>query len=101
MIEEIIKNKIGFKGTLMTDDISMKALSGDIATNSFLALQAGCDLVLHCNGNFNEICQIAEKISLLNSVSIDPILLDTFKTKKTLNLKEIASELEHIISKAS
>jgi beta-N-acetylhexosaminidase len=86
----------------MTDDISMKALNGDIATNSFLALQAGCDLVLHCNGNFNEICQIAEKISLLNSVSIDPILLDTFKTKKkTLNLKEIASELEQIISKAS
>ena len=101
MIEEIIKNKIGFKGTLMTDDISMKALRGDIATNSFLALQAGCDLVLHCNGNFNEICQIAEKISLLNSVSIDPILLDTFKTKKTLNLKEISSELEHIIGKAN
>ena len=101
MIEDIIKNKIGFKGTLMTDDISMKALSGDIATNSLLALQAGCDLVLHCNGKFNEICQIAQKISSLNSVSIDPILLDTFKAKKTLNLNEIASELEHIISKAN
>jgi len=101
MIKEIIRNKIGFKGTLMTDDISMKALRGDVATNSFLALQAGCDLVLHCNGNFDEICRIAEKISVLNLISIDPILLDIFKTKKSLNLGEIASELTHILSKAS
>ena len=101
MIKKIIRNSIGFKGTLMTDDISMKALSGNVATNSFLALQAGCDLVLHCNGNFNEVCQIAEKISVLNLVSIEPLLLDIFKTKKTLDLKEITSELNYILSRAS
>ena len=101
MIKKIIRNCIGFKGTLMTDDISMKALSGNVATNSFLALQAGCDLVLHCNGNFNEVCQIAEKISVLNLVSIEPLLLDIFKTKKTLDLKEITSELNYILSRAS
>ena len=101
MIKKIIRNSIGFKGTLMTDDISMKALSGNVATNSFLALQAGCDLVLHCNGNFNEVCQIAEKISILNLVSIEPLLLDIFKTKKTLDLKEITSELNYILSRAS
>ena len=101
MIKKIIRNSIGFKGTLITDDISMKALSGDVATNSFLALQAGCDLVLHCNGNFNEVCQIAEKISVLNLVSIEPLLLDIFKTKKTLDLKEITSELNYILSRAS
>ena len=101
MIKKIIRNSIGFKGTLMTDDISMKALSGNVATNSFLALQAGCDLVLHCNGNFNEVCQIAEKISVLNLVSIEPLLLDIFKTKKTLDLKEITSELNYILSQAS
>ena len=101
MIKKIIRNNIGFKGTLITDDISMKALSGNVATNSFLALQAGCDLVLHCNGNFNEVCQIAEKISVLNLVSIEPLLLDIFKTKKTLDLKEITSELNYILSRAS
>ena len=101
MIKKIIRNNIGFKGTLITDDISMKALSGNVATNSFLALQAGCDLVLHCNGNFNEVCQIAEKISVLNLVSIEPLLLDIFKTKKTLDLKEITSELNYILSQAS
>jgi beta-N-acetylhexosaminidase len=101
MITEIIRSKIGFKGTLMTDDVSMKALSGDVGTNSLLALQAGCDLVLHCNGNFNEICQIADKISMLNLISIDPTLLDVLRTKKSLNLGEITSELTHILSKLS
>ncbi len=101
MITEIIRSKIGFKGTLMTDDVSMKALSGDVGTNSLLALQAGCDLVLHCNGNFDEICQIADKISMLNLISIDPTLLDVLRTKKSLNLGEIASELTHILSKLS
>ena len=101
MITEIIRSKIGFKGTLMTDDVSMKALSGDVGTNSLLALQAGCDLVLHCNGNFGEICQIADKISMLNLISIDPTLLDVLRTKKSLNLGEITSELTHILSKLS
>ena len=101
MITEIIRSKIGFKGTLMTDDVSMKALSGDVGTNSLLALQAGCDLVLHCNGNFDEICQIADKISMLNLISIDPTLLDVLRTKKSLNLGEITSELAHILSKLS
>ena len=101
MITEIIRSKIGFKGTLMTDDVSMKALSGDVGTNSLLALQAGCDLVLHCNGNFDEICQIADKISMLNLISIDPTLLDVLRTKKSLNLGEITSELTHILSKLS
>ena len=101
MITEIIRSKIGFKGTLMTDDVSMKALSGDVGTNSLLALQAGCDLVLHCNGNFDEICQIADKISMLNLISIDPTLLDVLRTKKSLNLGEITSELKHILSKLS
>ena len=101
MITEIIRSKIGFKGTLMTDDVSMKALSGNVGTNSLLALQAGCDLVLHCNGNFDEICQIADKISMLNLISIDPTLLDILRTKKSLNLGEITSELTHILSKLS
>ncbi len=101
MITEIIRSKIGFKGTLMTDDVSMKALSGDVGTNSLLALQAGCDLVLHCNGNFDEICQISFFFSMLNLISIDPTLLDVLRTKKSLNLGEITSELTHILSKLS
>jgi len=55
-----IRDEIGFDGLLMTDDISMKALSGDLATLSRQALAAGCDVVLHCNGTLAERRAVAE-----------------------------------------
>ncbi len=51
----LIRDRIGFDGLLMTDDISMEALSGDIAERSAAAIAAGCDLVLHCNGEKAEM----------------------------------------------
>jgi beta-N-acetylhexosaminidase len=55
---DLIRNKIGFKNILMTDDISMKALKGNIIDTSQLALKAGCDLILHCNGEMAEMQKI-------------------------------------------
>lgn len=55
-----IRNEIGFKGLLITDDMSMKALKGDIGSLSKQALEAGCDLILHCNGDMYEMNRIAE-----------------------------------------
>src|SRR6185503_10469047 len=49
-MHEVIRGVIGFGGALMTDDLSMAALSGTVAERSRAALAAGCDLVLHCNG---------------------------------------------------
>ena len=51
VINSVIRKKIGFKGILISDDISMKALKGDIVKNSINALNAGCNLVLYCAGN--------------------------------------------------
>lgn len=50
----LIREEIGFDGLIMTDDISMKALSGDLASLSRASLDAGCDLILHCNGTLDE-----------------------------------------------
>ncbi|MBU3028798.1 beta-N-acetylhexosaminidase [Paracoccus marinaquae] len=47
----LIRDRIGFDGLLMTDDITMRALSGSEADRAATALKAGCDLVLHCNGS--------------------------------------------------
>ncbi len=47
---DLIRKEIGFNGLLMTDDIAMQALAGSIAERSSLAIKAGCDVVLHCNG---------------------------------------------------
>jgi beta-N-acetylhexosaminidase len=58
-IGEVIRGTIGFSGLLMTDDLSMKALSGDFAGRTRAALNAGCDVVLHCNGGMDEMKAVA------------------------------------------
>lgn len=57
----IIRDEIGFDGLLMTDDISMEALSGTVRERGAAALAAGCDLVLHCNGAFDEMVSIWQR----------------------------------------
>ncbi|THH38783.1 beta-N-acetylhexosaminidase [Aliishimia ponticola] len=57
---DMIRTEIGFDGLLMTDDISMKALSGSLADLSRQSLDAGCDVVLHCNDTFAQRREVAE-----------------------------------------
>lgn len=59
IIGEIIRKEIGFDGCLMSDDISMKALGGDMRQRAALSFAAGCDLVLHCNGEMAEMDAVA------------------------------------------
>jgi beta-N-acetylhexosaminidase len=59
MVREVIRGFIGFQGLLMSDDISMGALSGSIAERVKAALAAGCDVVLHCNGDLTEMTEVA------------------------------------------
>jgi beta-N-acetylhexosaminidase len=54
-----IRERIGFDGLLMSDDLSMKALKGDFATLAKDIWAAGCDLVLHCNGKMDEMQAVA------------------------------------------
>ncbi|TVP68976.1 MAG: beta-N-acetylhexosaminidase [Rhodobacteraceae bacterium] len=56
----LIRDEIGFDGLLMTDDISMQALRGPVDERARAALAAGCDLVLHCNGEMAEMQALAE-----------------------------------------
>jgi beta-N-acetylhexosaminidase len=60
VIRDVIRKQLGFNGLLMTDDVSMKALSGTLAQNTKAALEAGCDVVLHCNGIAAEMHEVAE-----------------------------------------
>jgi beta-N-acetylhexosaminidase len=59
VIEEVIRGTIGFDGLLMTDDLSMKALDGAFSTRARNALRAGCDMILHCNGDMDEMKAVA------------------------------------------
>ncbi len=60
VIRDVIRKQLGYNGLLMTDDLSMKALSGSFAEKTAAALNAGCDVVLHCNGVIEEMEQVAE-----------------------------------------
>jgi beta-N-acetylhexosaminidase len=59
VIRDVIRGEIGFDGLLISDDISMGALSGPISARTRAALFAGCDVVLHCDGNMTEMEQVA------------------------------------------
>jgi beta-N-acetylhexosaminidase len=62
MVREVIRGFIGFQGLLMSDDISMGALAGTPAERSRAALAAGCDIVLHCNGDLAEMSAVAGSV---------------------------------------
>ena len=55
VINRVIRGAIGFDGLLMSDDLSMQALSGELTRRAELSLSAGCDVVLHCNGKMDEM----------------------------------------------
>ncbi len=59
VIAEIIRGAIGFSGVLVSDDLSMRALGGPFEERARAALAAGCDLVLHCNGDMDEMMAVA------------------------------------------
>ncbi len=89
IIEKIIRNRIGFKGLLMTDDISMKAISDEVSIAALKSLNAGCDLVLHCNGNINEMNKIAKKIkNETEPILIPEELVDIYQTKTDFSLNK-------------
>ncbi len=81
IIKKIIRKKIGFRGILMSDDISMKALKYDLITNAKKSLSAGCNLVLYCSGN------IKDNFKLIKSVPY----IDQFTAKKTSEIYKILS----------
>ena len=79
IIYEIIRKKIGFKGILMSDDISMKALKFDLITNAKKSLEAGCNLVLYCGGRINDNFKLIKSIPYI----------DKFTSKKTSEIYKI------------
>jgi beta-N-acetylhexosaminidase len=69
MVREVIRGFIGFQGLLMSDDISMNALSGSIAERSRAALGAGCDVVLLCNGELKDMSEVASATPMLEGAA--------------------------------
>ena len=78
---QLIRDKIRFNNILISDDISMKSLKHSIKKNTQKAFIAGCNLVLHCNGNYKEMLEVANNSPLV----------DSFIIKKTSQFYKILS----------
>ena len=73
VVKKIIREKIGFKGIIMSDDISMKALKYDIISNAKKALSAGCNLVLYCSGNINDNLKLLKNVPYIDKFTINKL----------------------------
>ena len=70
IIKKIIRQEIKFRGILISDDISMKALKYDLVQNATMSLNAGCNLVLYCAGNIKESSKLLKKIPFIDAFTI-------------------------------
>jgi beta-N-acetylhexosaminidase len=70
VIRDVIRGEIGFDGLLVSDDLSMQALNGPLDVRARAALFAGCDVVLHCNGDMDEMKLVATEAKALDGVPL-------------------------------
>lgn len=70
VVRDVIRGEIGFAGLLMSDDLSMQALEGSLSIRAKAALFAGCDVVLHCNGDMKEMRDVASEVTPLEGLSL-------------------------------
>jgi len=80
---DLIRNYIGFDGVLISDDLSMKALQDSFKERAQKSIAAGCDVVLHCNGNMDEMIQVASGVVELSQEAAK-------RVERSLNILKVA-----------
>jgi beta-N-acetylhexosaminidase len=92
---EVIRKDIGFDGLLMTDDLSMEALSGTVAQRAAASIAAGCDIILHCNGKADEMAAVAQASGVMTDAAITRAnrALALRKTPENIDIGALEAEL--------
>lgn len=99
-----IRDEIGFDGLLMTDDLSMSALrGGSISERCRLSLAAGCDVILHCNGELAEMQSVASEAQSLEGVAAlrAQRVLDVRRDSVEINAELLVEEFESAMARAA
>ena len=98
----LIRADIGFDGLIMTDDITMKALAGSLAELSRLSIDAGCDVVLHCNGDMGEMQEVVEASGTMNAAAIrrGEAALASRHTPDPVDISHLHAQLEALANEA-
>jgi beta-N-acetylhexosaminidase len=102
IIEQVIRGVIGFQGLLMSDDVSMNALSGSIAERTRAIFAAGCDMVLHCNGDLDEMREVAAETPELSGKALERAgrALASRRTPQPFDRVAARAELEALMTRA-
>ncbi len=98
----LIRKDIGFDGLIMTDDITMKALAGSLTELSRLSIDAGCDIVLHCNGDMSEMEEVVAASGNMNvhSQSRADAALACRRTPDPVDISHLHAQLEALANEA-
>lgn len=97
----LMREHLGFSGLIMSDDLSMKALSGTLTERAEQSLKAGCDVVLHCNGDLDEMRQVAEGTGKLKGEAkrrAEAALARIVHAPEPLDVAEARARLEAALS---
>jgi beta-N-acetylhexosaminidase len=102
IIEQVIRGSIGFQGLLMSDDVSMNALAGSIAERTRAIVSAGCDMVLHCNGNLDEMREVVREAPVLSGKALDRArrALASRKAPQPFDRAAARAELDELVGRA-
>ena len=102
IIREVIRGVIGFQGLLMSDDVSMNALSGTIGERTRAIFAAGCDVVLHCNGKLNEMREVASQTPVLSGKALERAVraLASRRPPEAFDRLKARAELDALIERA-
>ena len=102
IIEQVIRGMIGFQGLLMSDDVSMNALSGSITERTRAIATAGCDMVLHCNGNLEEMRAVARQTPELSGKALQRAerALASRKAPQAFDRQAARAELDALLDQA-
>jgi beta-N-acetylhexosaminidase len=101
IIRQVIRGLIGFQGLLMSDDVSMNALAGTIAERTRAIVNAGCDMVLHCNGKLEEMREVARETPELTGEALERAkrALASRKGPLPLDRQAVQAELDGLIDR--
>ncbi|MGY8991715.1 MAG: beta-N-acetylhexosaminidase [Rhodospirillales bacterium] len=99
IINDIIRGEIGYQGVLLSDDLSMKALSGDMRERTTASLDAGCDIALHCNGERPEMEAIINACGKMRPETTQRLqYAESFrKAAAPLDLKDAEAKLKQLM----
>jgi len=103
MIAQVIRQAIGFQGLLMSDDVSMNALAGNLAERTRAIFAAGCDMALHCNGNIEEMRDVAGQTPELSGKALERAnaALAARKVPQPFDRAAARAELDALIARAN